>query len=79
MKIRVETDKHTIDEALEELQYYLPDVADKYNIAIRQMKEYNCTDWTFIDGTSIRIVPACYRCYGDASVKHVGYVFIFKT
>lgn len=78
MKIRVETDKYTIDEALEELQHYLPDAANKYNIAIRQMKEYNCTDWTFIDGTSIRIVPACYRYYGDITVKHVGYVFIFK-
>ncbi len=78
MKIRVETDKHTIEEALEELQHYLPEVAEKYNIAIRQMKEYNCTDWTFIDGTSIRIVPACYRFYGDITVKHVGCVFIFK-
>lgn len=78
MKIRVETDKYTIDEALEELHYYLPEVADKYNIAIRQMKEYNCTDWTFIDGTSIRIVPACYRYYGGTTVKRVGYVFKFK-
>lgn len=78
MKIRVETDKHTIEEALEELQHYLPDVARKYNIAICYMKKYNCTDWTFIDGTSIRIVPAGYRFYGDITVKHVGYVFIFK-
>lgn len=79
MKIRVETDKHTIDDALEDLQYYLPDLADKYNTVIRQMKEHNCTDWTFIHGDSIRIVPACYRYYGNAIVKHVGYVFIFKT
>lgn len=78
MKIRVETDKYTIDEALEELQHYLPDAANKYNIVIRHMKEYNYTDWTFIDGTSIRIVPACYRYYGDITVKHVGYIFIFK-
>ena len=78
MKIRVETDKFTIDEALEVLQHYLPDVAHRYNIAIRQMKEYDCTDWTFIDGTSIRIVPAYYRYYGDIGVKHVGYAFIFN-
>lgn len=78
MKIRVETDKYTIDEALEELQHYLPDLAEEYKTAIRQMKEYNCTDWTFIDGTSIRIVPACYSYYGDITVTHVGYVFIFN-
>lgn len=78
MKIRVETDKYTIEEALEELYPYLPGEANKYNIAIRQMIEYNCTDWTFIDGTSIRIEPACYRNYGGITFKHVGYVFIFK-
>lgn len=78
MKIRVETDKFTFVEALEELQHYLPDVAHKYNIAIHQMREYNCTDWTFIDGTSIRIVPAYYRYYGDITVRQVGYAFIFN-
>lgn len=73
MKITIQTDKYTFNEAFKELQYDLPELTS--NI-LNEMQSYNCMAWTFKDKTSIKIIPAQYKYVGETIVKQVGYTFI---
>ena len=78
MKITIQTDKYSFNEAFEELQRVLPDFSSKYATTLHEMQSYNCMAWTFTDKTSIKIIHAQYKYVGHAFVKQVGYTFIFN-
>ena len=79
MKITIQTDKYTFNEAFKELQYDLPELTSKYANILNEMQSYNCMAWTFKDKISIKIIPAQYKYVGETIVKQVGYTFILNV
>lgn len=77
MKIRIETDKYTFNEAFKELQCDLPELISMYDKILHEMNINKCMAWTCTDKTSIKIIPAHYKYDGETIFKQVGYTFIF--
>ena len=78
MKITIQTDKYTFNEAFKELQYDLPELTSKYDKILHEMNSCKCMALTFTDKSSIKIIPVHYKYGGETIFKEVGYTFIFN-